>query len=81
MLTREYPKDPARMTRKVHQAFKRNSGLTDAGEIEACIGKAEYMVKEFESLYMLRKYRAMKSRYYNDGTGGDGPVPRTDTKE
>lgn len=30
------------------------------------IGLGEYIVKELEALYSLRKYRAMKKRYYDD---------------
>ena len=78
VLARDYPKDPAKMQRRVHAAFKRNAAATDPKAIEEAIGKAEYMVRELEALYMLRKYRAMKSRYYDEGSGGDGPVGRTE---
>jgi len=40
--------------------------LTEEAEIEDWIGKGQYIVKELEALYSLRKYRAMKARYYDD---------------
>lgn len=44
----------------------RNSAERDAGKIEQLIGRGEFVVKELEALYALRKYRAMKRRYYDD---------------
>jgi len=40
--------------------------LQDSGEIDKAIARGEFVVKEIEALYMLRKYRAMKNRYYKD---------------
>jgi len=37
---------------------------TDETVIKSLIEKGEYVVKEIEALYALRKYRAMKQRYY-----------------
>ncbi len=39
--------------------------LTDKSEIEQWIKKGEYIQGELEALYMLRKYRTMKNRYYD----------------
>lgn len=43
----------------------RNSTETDTSKIEMMIKRAEFVVKELEALYTLRKYRAMKKRYYD----------------
>ncbi len=65
-MTRGYPKDPRVMQRKVHAAFARNRDLKDEQEIEKLIVRGEYIVKELEALYKLKKYRTMKHRYYED---------------
>lgn len=31
----------------------------------------EFVVKEIEALYKLKKYRAMKKRYYDENWGGE----------
>jgi hypothetical protein len=48
----------------------RNAGETDPKKIEDLIDKGNYIVKELEALYYLRKYRTLKRRYYetNDST-------------
>ena len=53
------------LLRKIHNAFMRNRDLTDPKEIQQCLEKGDYIAKELEALYMLRKYRTMKSRYYD----------------
>ncbi len=40
--------------------------VTDPSEIERLLKRGEYIQKELEALYMLRKYRSMKNRYYKD---------------
>jgi len=64
-LGREYPEKPEELLRKIHNAFMRNRDLTDPKEIQQCLEKGDYIAKELEALYMLRKYRTMKSRYYD----------------
>ena len=39
---------------------------TDPEKITMLIARGEYVIKEVEALYMLRKYRTLKQRYYND---------------
>ncbi|VDP41604.1 unnamed protein product [Heligmosomoides polygyrus] len=39
---------------------------TDPKKIDELIGRAEFVVKEVEALYSLRKYRAMNQRYYEE---------------
>ena len=33
-------------------------------EIEKLLNHGQYIIKELGALYMLKKYRALKSRYY-----------------
>lgn len=35
-------------------------------KVQELIGRAEFVMKEIRALYSLRKYRAMKQRYYED---------------
>lgn len=63
---REYPGGPATFRAKCHNAFLKNSQETDPEKIAKMIGLGEYIVKELEALYHLKKYRAMKNRYYSD---------------
>ena len=63
-LGREYPKNPEVMTAKIHDVFKRNASESDPKKIEDLIDKGNYIVKELEALYYLRKYRTLKKRYY-----------------
>lgn len=65
-LGKEYPGGAEQFRIKCHAAFMRNSAERDAGKIEQLIGRGEFVVKELEALYALRKYRAMKRRYYDD---------------
>lgn len=44
----------------------KNKDVTDPEKIKKLIGHGEYIVKEIEALYMLKKYRTLKRRYYND---------------
>ena len=37
-------------------------------EVKKLIARGEFVVKELEALYKLRKYRAMKQKYYADET-------------
>nr|ACO11505.1 LYR motif-containing protein 5 [Caligus rogercresseyi] len=65
-LGKDYPKDPSSFQRKCHDAFTRNKDLSDPKEIEACISKGKYIVKELEAMYNLKKYRTLKRRYYDE---------------
>lgn len=63
---REYPGGPEKFRTKCHNAFLRNRHETDPVKINNMINLGEYIAKELEALYSLRKYRAMKNRYYSD---------------
>lgn len=44
----------------------KNKDVTDTAEIEMLIARGNYIVKELEALYMLKKYRTLKRRYYDE---------------
>ncbi|KAK3720581.1 hypothetical protein LTR37_003630 [Vermiconidia calcicola] len=61
---REYPLGFENYFRpRLHKAFKAKSGLQDEDEIKKSIAQAEYVKKEIEALYYLKRYRALKQRY------------------
>ncbi|KAI7875800.1 LYR motif-containing protein 5A [Lichtheimia hyalospora FSU 10163] len=63
-LGREYPLGYENFFRpKLKAAFMKKRDLTDEEEIRKAIAMGEYVCKELEALYYLRKYRAMRRRY------------------
>lgn len=62
-LSREWPTD---LRPQIKSAFMKNKDKTDAEEIRSLIGRGEYVCREIVATYHLRKYRAMKRRYYSD---------------
>ncbi|XP_075066860.1 electron transfer flavoprotein regulatory factor 1 [Mixophyes fleayi] len=65
-LGREYPKGEIYFKERLRKAFLKNSHVTDPEKIRELIARGEFVIKELEALYFLRKYRAMKQRYYED---------------
>lgn len=63
-LGRDYPKGFDFFRMKLKGAFLKNREVSDEKEVEMLIAKGEYVVKELEALYMLKKYRTLKQRYY-----------------
>lgn len=51
---------------RLHKAFMSQAQLKDEEKIKEGIRRAEYVKKEIEALYYLKKYRSMKQRYSND---------------
>uniref|UniRef100_A0A0B6XZW2 Complex 1 LYR protein domain-containing protein n=1 Tax=Arion vulgaris TaxID=1028688 RepID=A0A0B6XZW2_9EUPU len=64
-LGKDYPKGAEYFRSHLHKAFVRQKDVTDVKEIEMLIVRGEFIVKELEALYMLKKYREMKKRYYD----------------
>lgn len=64
-LGKEYPGGSEKFRNKCHDIFLRNSKEREPAKIENMISHGEFIVKELEALYSLRKYRAMKKRYYD----------------
>lgn len=61
-LGREYPLGWDYFRPRLKTAFMRNKDVTDPEKIEQLISRGNYVVKEIEALYMLRKYRTLKKR-------------------
>ncbi|KAE9416391.1 hypothetical protein Angca_007534, partial [Angiostrongylus cantonensis] len=63
---KEYPKGKDWFHKRLKEAFLKNKDEKDPVKIDELVKRAEFVVKEVEALYSLRKYRAMKNRYYQD---------------
>ncbi|XP_028279392.1 LYR motif-containing protein 5A [Parambassis ranga] len=61
---REYPKGSAYFRERLKSAFMKNKDVTDPEKIKKLLARGDFVIKELEALYFLRKYRAMKQRYY-----------------
>ncbi|BFZ53758.1 hypothetical protein PYCC9005_000789 [Savitreella phatthalungensis] len=51
---------------RLHKAFTGQRQLETEDEIRKAISRAEYMVKELEAFYFLKKYRHVKRAYRED---------------
>ena len=65
-LGREYPKGADWFRTRLHAAFMKNKDEADPEKIKMLIARGEFVCKEVEALYMLKKYRTLKQRYYDD---------------
>ncbi|XP_034381749.1 LYR motif-containing protein 5A [Cyclopterus lumpus] len=63
-LGREYPQGAAYFRERLKSAFMKNKDVTDPENIQKLVARGDFVIKELEALYFLRKYRAMKKRYY-----------------
>ncbi|KAF7667561.1 hypothetical protein LDENG_00057150 [Lucifuga dentata] len=63
-LGHEYPKGSAYFRERLKSAFMKNKDVTDPEKIRKLVDRGEFVIKELEALYFLRKYRTMKQRYY-----------------
>lgn len=64
-LGKDYAGGPEKFRQKCHDAFLKNSQETDPKKIEVMIRRGEYMIREMEALNTIKKFRAMKQRYYD----------------
>ena len=62
-LSREWPTD---LRPQIRNAFIKNKDVSDPNEIRKLIDRGEYVSREIIATYHLRKYRAMKRRYYSE---------------
>ncbi|XP_026534040.1 electron transfer flavoprotein regulatory factor 1 [Notechis scutatus] len=65
-LGKEYPKGADYFRTRLKKAFLKNKEVKDPEEIKKLIARGQFVIKELEALYFLRKYRALKQRYYED---------------
>jgi len=64
-LGREYPLGFDYFRPRLHKAFISKASLTNEEEIRQGIKRAEFVKKEIETLYYLKRYRALRQRYNN----------------
>ncbi|XP_038214440.1 electron transfer flavoprotein regulatory factor 1 [Zerene cesonia] len=65
-LGRDWPQGYDLFRKRLHKVFSKNSEETDPKKIEMMIKHGEFVTKEIEALYKLKKYRTLKRRYYDD---------------
>ncbi|ETE63700.1 LYR motif-containing protein 5, partial [Ophiophagus hannah] len=65
-LGKEYPKGADYFRTRLKAAFLKNKEVKDPEEIKKLIARGKFVIKELEALYFLRKYRALKQRYYEE---------------
>ncbi|KAI9222085.1 hypothetical protein BC828DRAFT_379365 [Blastocladiella britannica] len=64
-LGREYPSPPGPVWfhDRLRKAFRANADLQDADAIKTKLNHAEFVKKEVEAMYALRKYRRVQRAY------------------
>ena len=60
---KSYPLGFSYFRPRLHKAFMSKSHLRDEAEIRKGIASAEYVKKEIEALYYLKKYRSLRKSY------------------
>ncbi|KAF2660635.1 LYR motif-containing protein 5A [Lophiostoma macrostomum CBS 122681] len=60
---REYPQGYDYFKTRLHKAFDSQKHLTDESQIMKGIERAEFVKKEIEALYFLKRYRTLRHRY------------------
>lgn len=63
---RDYPLGYPYFRDRCHKAFDKNRREEDSQKVEDMIKRGEFVIKEIEALYRLKKYRTMKKRYYKE---------------
>lgn len=61
---RDYPRGYEFFRKNVRKVFEKNKEERDPEKIDKMLAHGDFVIKELEALYMLRKYRALKKRYY-----------------
>ncbi|XP_065224723.1 electron transfer flavoprotein regulatory factor 1 [Planococcus citri] len=64
-LGKDYPQGYDFFRSRLKNAFLKNKDVQDPKQLDELIKKGDYIVKELEALYMLKKYRTLKRRYYD----------------
>lgn len=63
-LGKDFPKGYEYFRDRCKIAFMKNREVSDPHQVEVLLARAVYVTKELEALYMLKKYRTLKKRYY-----------------
>ena len=61
---REYPLGFEYFRVRLKEAFLKNKDITDVVTVSNLIARGEFVEREIKALYMLKKYRTLKKRYY-----------------
>jgi hypothetical protein len=62
-LGREYPQGFDYYRTRLHKAFASQRHVEDEEQIKKGIERAEFVKKEIEALYYLKRYRTLRQRY------------------
>jgi hypothetical protein len=50
---------------RLKKSFQKNQTLTNEKDIQNLISRGQFVIKEIEALYSLKKYRTLKKNYYD----------------
>lgn len=66
-MAKEYPIESGGYGKIVNGAKKqfRTTKISHTEDMDKALQKGEYIIKELEALYFLKKYRHLKRTYYN----------------
>ncbi|OTB00416.1 hypothetical protein M426DRAFT_324285 [Hypoxylon sp. CI-4A] len=62
-LGKDYPQGFTYFRPRLHKAFMGNAHLRSEEEIRSAIARADFVKKEIEALYYLKRYRTLRKRY------------------
>lgn len=62
---KDYPAGFDFFKTRLKKVFIKNKDETDPEKIEKMLAHGDFIKKELEALYMLKKYRTLKNRYYD----------------
>ncbi|KAI0205080.1 complex 1 protein [Astrocystis sublimbata] len=62
-LGRDYPLGFSYFRPRLHRAFMANAHIRSDEDIQKGIERAEFVKKEIEALYYLKRYRTLRKRY------------------
>ena len=66
LVGQDYPKGIDYVRERAKAEFAKRAHITDELELRRAVNYGRYMVKEMKGVIGLKKYRAMKKRYYAD---------------
>jgi len=65
---KDYPKGYDYFRARLKESFLKNRSVEDPEMIRVLVARGNYVMKELEAMYHLRKYRTLKQRYYSDSS-------------
>lgn len=61
---KDYPAGYQYFRDRLKNAFLKNRDVTEPEKLDTLLKHGQFVTKEIEALYMLKKYRTLKNRYY-----------------